>query len=209
MWMGWSEIFRAKLAYCRRRLADGADPETVLRCLKEVAEIEAELRRIESGATGNEPLRRQISWSGAFTIGHPILDVQHIDLIRQINQLCTALDAKEDMTVKHDSLRTLVHSTKRHFADEIGFLREAAAKSLPGIRRVQALDEAAIDAHIAAHGRALAELQALVGRIEGALADELPCHVEELVGWFVLQASQYDDGLNAVFQPMFASQQMR
>lgn len=202
--MGWPDILRTTLSYCRRRLADGADPETVLRCLKEMTEVEAELRRFESGATGNEPLRRQIGWSEAFRIGHPILDVQHIDLVRQINQICAALDAKEDMTVKRVSLQTLVHSTKNHFADEIGFLHEAAANSPPGIRRALALDEAAINTHVAAHGRAFADLQALVGRIEGALADELPRHVEELIGWFVIEACQYDDRLNTVLGPMLA-----
>lgn len=85
-----------------------------------------------ASAPENAPSHRRVVWSEAFRVGRAVLDAQHLDLIRQINQFCAALDAKEDMAAKHDALHMLVHAAKKHFAHEAKRLEEAAAKSPTG-----------------------------------------------------------------------------
>jgi hemerythrin-like metal-binding protein len=201
--MGQEQILRDRVTYYRRRLAEGVGTDEAARCLREIAKAETELRQLEAdraaAAAAANAGGLRLQWNDAFAVGHEALDAEHRDLIDRINRLCTAFEARADKLPHHADLRALIEAVKSHFEHE-GEVLGGVAGGACTPRHAKAISRSAIDAHVVAHGNALDELHALVGRIEQALAAELPHFADELVRWFVVHAVQHDSQLKAVFQ---------
>jgi hemerythrin-like metal-binding protein len=146
-------------------------------------------------------MSQRLKWIDAFSVGHAVLDAEHRDLIDRINQLCAALDAKEDMTPKHPDLRALTHAVKEHFDHEGAVLNEVVSGTSASVS-ARTLGETAINEHVSAHESAFVDLHAIIGNIERSALDRLPDYCEDLVRWFVDHSIKYDSHLKAVFQAM-------
>ena len=75
--------------------------------------------------TGNkEDYMEKIIWNESFSVGIPLLDSQHMELIRIINKMIDAKDVKVGSETISEILLSMTNYAMFHFKTEEDFLRE-------------------------------------------------------------------------------------
>ncbi len=59
-----------------------------------------------------------VTWCGLFKIGHPVIDQQHRELFRIVNEFHDQLTRGQPSRVAIDTLNGLIKFAQEHFADE-------------------------------------------------------------------------------------------
>ena len=66
----------------------------------------------------------KIIWNESFSVGIPLLDSQHMELIRMINKLIGAKDVRVNSEAISDTLLNMTNYAIFHFKTEEDYLRE-------------------------------------------------------------------------------------
>jgi len=80
-----------------------------------------------------------IQWSSAMETGVPVIDRQHKELVRQVNELVEAMRAGKGRQVVGDTLVFLGRYAQEHFETEEGLMKRFG---YPGYERHRAVHEA-------------------------------------------------------------------
>ncbi|MDR3012758.1 MAG: hemerythrin family protein [Chitinispirillales bacterium] len=75
-------------------------------------------------------------WNPALETGHPLIDSQHKELIKAIDNLLTACKEGQVADKIDDTLNFLISYTKRHFGEEENLQRESNYPNFPNHRKL-------------------------------------------------------------------------
>lgn len=146
---------------------------------------------------------KPLSWSESYTVGHEALDAEHRRLIKAINDVCAACDARQPAKSIYALLEVVERETVTHLRHEDKVMHDIfgdTARKVHG--EVKGMTQRAIDGHLAEHERNLKDLRAIM-RTARAETDCGAAHIcDELKHWFFDHAVKYDSQLKAIFQAM-------
>ncbi len=155
----------------------------------------------------NETLR--LHWNETFAVGHDELDADHRRLIEAINQLCTTVEddhGSEQLRAQMEAFKLLAED---HFKRENAVLRNISGgvKDDEPERRhkrahLKVMSDAALEKHIAEHGRAFARLERILALHSNGTASAAATLCADLTDWFIKHAVKYDAHLKTIFQAM-------
>lgn len=142
-------------------------------------------------------LERPLEWSDAFSVGHPVLDLEVRGLMESINNFRTTR-SKDSVELRRVLFHSLALFAQNHFEHEDSILHKAlmtefSACAAPASR-------AMIEKCINAHAGALARLRAIGEDIVNASADDMPRYYAALKSWFAEHAVSDDARLKWVYQ---------
>jgi len=146
-------------------------------------------------------------WSESFAVGHEGLDKEHRRLVMLINQLCTAYGTTHDLTETARVLRALTAATKRHTRHETLVLRKFLVEledpqNRHAPHQLRAIIDAAIEDHLADHGRLLERLGEFTRAVQSDQWTEGTSLCQEVEAWFLNHAMKYDLQIKAIIQSM-------
>jgi hemerythrin-like metal-binding protein len=143
-------------------------------------------------------MSRELEWTAAFSVGHLVLDAEHMGLIARINEVC----ANRTTGGRRSLVEGLIQDVRHHFEHEDEILQKVVEGDSRISSDAKAMSQSAILEHIAEHARALIQLEALTAKFAAADIDDLPQHYDALKSWFIDHAVKHDAHLKAVFQAM-------
>lgn len=145
-------------------------------------------------------MEQSFEWSDSYSVGHPVLDAEHREIMLAISRVA---EAGDDQARLRPLLCDLRQKTADHFAHEDSILRRLAAATSTGRQSrkfLAAMIQALIDEHLAEHDVALTSLEFMIRRI---LAEDWANHPplgDTLTHWFVNHAVKHDAHLKTLFQ---------
>lgn len=143
-----------------------------------------------------------LTWSEAFSVGHPALDAEHRRIAELINAFITAVEAgnTEPRSSPTSILRSLRDTTVEHLRNENAVLWELRSGIYAGLKGhtptpyfARVMAAARFDEHMIEHEK-------LLGRFDELSKVPMEQLCDALKAWFLDHAVHHDAQLKTIFQ---------
>jgi hemerythrin len=117
-------------------------------------------------------------WNSALETGHPVIDSQHKELVKAVDNLLTACQKGQAANKVDDTLNFLISYTKRHFGEEEKLQLQSNYPDLQNHRKLHA-DFVVVVANLAAELKQTGPTPTVINKIIRNVGNWLISHIQK------------------------------